>query len=67
MPHDDQDGPGDVRADTALGQKLGISGTPAFVLGTNNGGNSMAPVSSISGADTYETFAKAIDALLTMK
>jgi protein-disulfide isomerase len=63
----DQDGPSDVRADTALGQKLGISGTPAFVLGTNNGGNSMAPVSSISGADTYETFAKAIDALLTMK
>ena len=47
----------------ALGQELGISGTPAFVFGFNKGGESMAPVSSISGADTYEAFAKAIDAL----
>ena len=60
----DQDGPREVRADTALGQELGISGTPAFILGTNNSGTSMSPVTSISGADTYEAFARAIGALL---
>ena len=63
----EQDGPNEVRADTALGQELGISGTPAFILGTNSGGASMSPVTSISGADTYEAFAKAVDALLTVK
>jgi len=63
----DREGREDVRADTALGQELGISGTPAFIFGTNRGGESMAPVSSISGADTYEAFAKAIDALLAIK
>jgi protein-disulfide isomerase len=62
----DEDGPAEVRADTALGNQLGISGTPAFVLGTNNGGTSLSPVTSISGADTYEAFAKAIDTLLAM-
>jgi len=60
----DKDGPAEVRVDMALGQELGISGTPAFVLGLNKGGESMAPVSSISGADSYEAFAKAIGALL---
>jgi protein-disulfide isomerase len=60
----EREGREDVRRDTALGQELGISGTPAFIFGTNQGGDSMAPVSSISGADTYEAFAKAIDALL---
>ena len=63
----EREGREDVRQDIALGQQLGISGTPAFVLGTNNGSVSMSPVTSISGADTYEAFAKAIDALLTAK
>ena len=63
----EREGREDVRRDTALGQELGISGTPAFIFGTTQSGDSMAPVSSISGADTYEAFAKAIDALLTVK
>ena len=60
----DREGLEDVRADTALGQQLQINGTPAFVLGLNRGGTAMAPVTSISGADTYEAFAKAIGELL---
>ena len=58
------DGPADVRADTALGNQLGISGTPAFIFGLNNGGTSVAPVTSISGADVFESFAREIDRLI---
>src|SRR5262245_25839518 len=60
----ESDGPADVRADTALGNQLGISGTPAVVIGLNNSGTSVVPVTSISGADVFESFAQAIDALL---
>jgi len=60
----ESDGPADVRADTALGNQLGISGTPAFIIGMNKDGTSVVPVTSISGADVFESFAKAIDALV---
>jgi protein-disulfide isomerase len=63
----EREGREEVRADAALGQQLGISGTPAFIFGTNLGNESMAPLTSISGADTFEAFARAIDALLVRK
>ena len=58
------EGPADVRADTAAGQDLGISGTPAFVIGRNKDGTAVVPVTSISGADSFEAFAREVDRLL---
>lgn len=60
----ESDGPADVRADTAVGRDLGISGTPAFIIGSNKDGTSVVPVTSISGADTFESFVRAIEAVL---
>jgi protein-disulfide isomerase len=59
-----REGPAEVRADMREGQGLQINGTPAFVFGLNRGGTSMAPITSISGADTYDNFAKAIESVL---
>lgn len=55
-----------IKADQAEGRKLGISGTPSFVLGTTDPDDpSIVHLSKfIRGAQPYASFAAAIDELL---
>lgn len=57
---------GKVRADLELGQKAGITGTPAFLLGLTDPGNPglLKATRKISGAQPYSVFKAAIDSLL---
>lgn len=55
-----------IKADQAEGQKLGISGTPSFVMGlTDSKDSSIVHLTKfIRGAQPYTSFASAIDELL---
>ena len=55
-----------IKADQAEGQKLGISGTPSFVLGLTDPKDSSTVhlTKFIRGAQSYNNFAGAIDQLL---
>jgi predicted DsbA family dithiol-disulfide isomerase len=55
-----------VRADVEMGQKAGISGTPAFLLGLTDSRNSglLKVNRKIIGAQSYSVFKAAIDSLL---
>lgn len=55
-----------IKADQAEGQKLGISGTPSFVMGlTDSKDPSIVHLTKfIRGAQPYTSFASAIDELL---
>jgi protein-disulfide isomerase len=51
-----------IRADTAEAERIGINGTPGFVLAHKNGGKLDGTV--LLGAQPYQVFASRIDALL---
>jgi len=55
-----------IREDVAEAQRGGVQGTPVFVLAyTDPKGQSITPVRVIVGAQPFEAFKEAIDALLT--
>ncbi len=55
-----------IREDIAEAQSGGVRGTPVFVLAyTDPKGQTVTPVRVIVGAQPFETFKEAIDALLT--
>ena len=45
----------------------GISGTPAFLVGTVDGTGKVTVVKALSGAQSYEAFRAAIDEVLARK
>jgi protein-disulfide isomerase len=54
-----------IRADIAEGRRVGVSGTPGFLVGfSESNGSAMKAVRFISGAQPYASFKEAIDALL---
>jgi predicted DsbA family dithiol-disulfide isomerase len=55
-----------VRADIETGQKLGITGTPEFLLGVTDARNPnlLKATKKISGAQPFTAFQAAIDSLL---
>ncbi len=57
-----------IREDMRTAQNLGISGTPAYLLGRRiPGGDKVQILDSIKGAQKYEVFEEKINALLTSK
>jgi predicted DsbA family dithiol-disulfide isomerase len=58
--------PARIRADQLEGQKLGITGTPSFVLGLTDPDDpgKVRLTRFIRGAQPFPTFSAAIDALL---
>jgi protein-disulfide isomerase len=56
----------EIRKDLADGQRVGIRGTPSFLIGTSEGGASKIRVLKlIRGAQPYPMFKEALDSLLT--
>lgn len=53
-----------VRQDLALGQSMGVRGTPTFLLGYANGGGQVRIVRRIVGAQPLDVFETAINAVL---
>lgn len=53
-----------VKADLANARALGLSGTPTFLVGTNNGDGTMRVVNVFTGARDYASFKSVIDPLL---
>ncbi len=56
-----------VRADIEFGNKLGISGTPLFLIGTPGPAGQMTVLKGISGAQPFSVFKKAIDDVIAGK
>ena len=54
----------DVKRDSMEAAKAGITGTPTFVVGVRDG-NKVKAVKLVRGAQTFENFKLAIDAVLT--
>ena len=55
----------EIRRDTAMALKAGVTGTPTFFLGvTDRGSTTLKVVKTIAGAKPYSVFKEAIDALL---
>jgi predicted DsbA family dithiol-disulfide isomerase len=55
-----------IREDVGEAQRGGVQGTPVFVLAyTDPKGQSITPIRVIVGAQPFEAFKEAIDALLT--
>jgi protein-disulfide isomerase len=53
-----------IQADLAAGKVLGVSGTPAFFLYKMQGGKETGSPTSLEGAQPFDQFQQAIDALL---
>ena len=58
---------GDVKKRMAEGQKAGITGTPAFLLGFIEPDGKVKAVKKLSGAQPYTAFKAAIEELLAPK
>ena len=57
-----------INASLKEGQKVGVTGTPAFLLGYTQGdGSEVKAVKFLSGALPFDTFKEHIDKLLDMK
>jgi protein-disulfide isomerase len=56
-----------VRAEMELGQRLGVQGTPALLIGTPGPNGEVAVKKAISGAHPFEVFKEALDAVLAGK
>ncbi len=54
----------EIKKRMAEGQKAGITGTPAFLVGYSEGDGKVKAVKKIVGAQPYATFKSAIDELL---
>jgi len=57
----------DVAADVNEGNRIGVTGTPAFVFGLSQGKGTLAPFASVSGAVSYEAFKEALDKMLAIR
>jgi predicted DsbA family dithiol-disulfide isomerase len=61
----ESDGPKNVAEDITLAKSLGLSGTPAFLVGTSSQNRHTLKVHDvIRGAENYEQFVKVIERLL---
>jgi len=58
---------GEIKRETAEGQKAGVTGTPAFVLGFVESDGKVKAVKKIVGAQPYNSFKSAIDQMLSAK
>ena len=58
---------GEINRETAEGQRAGISGTPAFLLGFVESDGRVKAVKKIVGAQPYNSFKSAIDQMLSAK
>jgi len=56
-----------VRRDVAAAKALGITGTPAFLIGSLEGGDSVRVSATIKGAAGLDRFTKIVDDLLNKK
>jgi len=56
-----------IRKDIAEGQKAGITGTPAFLLGYSEGDGKVKATKKIVGAQPYVSFKSVIDQMLLPK
>ena len=56
-----------IQADKAEAARLGISGTPAFLVGTLSNGEDIQVRTTIAGAKPYDEFQTAIENLLKVK
>lgn len=56
-----------IKKDMAEGQKAGVTGTPAFLLGYSEANGKVKAVKKIVGAQPYASFKAAIDELLAGK
>lgn len=56
-----------VRSDVEFGNKLGISGTPLFLIGKPGPNGEMTVMKGISGAQPFSVFKKAIDDVMAGK
>ncbi len=52
-----------VQSDIALGSRLGVSGTPAFLIGKINKNKQLVEYRRFDGVQSFETFASTIDSL----
>ncbi len=57
----------EIKKDMAEGQKAGITGTPAFLLGYSEPDGKVKAVKKIVGAQPYASFKATIDDLLSPK
>lgn len=57
----------EIKKRMAEGQKAGITGTPAFLLGFVEGNGKVKAVKMVKGAQPYPAFKAAIDELLSSK
>ena len=57
----------EIKKRMAEGQKAGITGTPAFLVGYSEGDGKVKAVKRIVGAQPYASFKTAIDELLSSK
>jgi protein-disulfide isomerase len=60
-------GKNDVAIDIGEGNRLGLTGTPAFVFGLNQSNGTFVPLAGTAGAIPYDTFKDAIDKSLAIK
>jgi protein-disulfide isomerase len=56
-----------IKAATAEGEKAGVTGTPAFLLGFMGSDGKVKATKKIVGAQPYAVFKDAIESLLTQK
>jgi protein-disulfide isomerase len=56
-----------VADDIKEGNRLGLTGTPAFVFGLNERNSTFTPLAGTSGAIPYEMFKEAIEKILAIK
>jgi predicted DsbA family dithiol-disulfide isomerase len=57
----------EIKNRMAEGQKAGITGTPAFLVGYSEGSGKVKAVKKIVGAQPYAAFKSTIDELLSSK
>ena len=53
----------DVRTDVEEARRLGFAGTPAFLIGYNEGNERMRPVHRIGGFESFAAFKIVLDPL----
>lgn len=64
----DKDKPAEqIKKDMAEGQKAGITGTPAFLMGFVEPDGKVRAVKKLVGAQPYASFKEAIDSLLSVQ
>ena len=57
----------DVRTDVEEARRLGFAGTPAFLIGYNEGNERMRPVHRIAGFESFAAFKSVLDPLVNRR